>query len=301
MPAVGEDAAWKVPQVWLESEQAVSNINPNFAEARRLATPFPVWQKDDALPAELYQSLVDEFPDDEAFSRGMEVMGGRRRIASDESGFYEFLETSPAWNTLFQAINSQDFVGHILSHISDEAAAYGPRLKLAEARLNRDYFEGRARASKYLPRKAVSVFQRVTDVFSPEDEVFLHFDISSAHDGYTREIHRDTDPRIAVMLIQFSGQTEIQCDGGEFGVHSYIDPPAGGAFARQPEESGMRTDVLLPPKENTALLFLSTPHSYHSVPLMRNAKANRNFIYVGISWRKKFKWYSELPPELATA
>ena len=80
------------------------------------------------------------------------------------------------------------------------------------------------RARRNLITKAIRRLK--TALYSPQpdkNEVYLHFDISSATDGYEREIHHDLDERLVVFLVHFSDWTEA-CIGGEFGVHRYERP-----------------------------------------------------------------------------
>ena len=78
--------------------------------------------------------------------------------------------------------------------------------------------------------------------------------------------------------------------GGEFGVHEYIDDVPLERCVPQPDESEMRLSNLITPQNNTLVLFLSTPNSYHSVPTIKSLETSRKFVYAGITCKHPNVW-----------
>jgi hypothetical protein len=220
-------------------------------------------------------------------------MGGRRRVSSDELAFYAFLDQSPAWRAFHQHLTSTAFVRALLDFLEPDIRKIAPTFDVQKVRVTPHYYRNRVWLRRFLPRPLVNGVYRLLDAVASPDEYVVHIDISSAGAGYTREIHRDTDPRVAVFLVHFSDAGDVGGTGGEFGVHSYIEPPDGiSQYSRQPVQATQKTEMLIPPEKNTGVLFLSTHNSYHSVPEIRDNTGWRRFIYVGVSRRNRKPWYS---------
>jgi len=125
-------------------------------------------------------------------------------------------------------------------------------------------------------------------------DVALSFDISIANDGYTREVHRDSDSRIAAMVVyldDFSAR-----DGGSFLVHKHKVSKSMDEYEPQPASGNVVVAREYRPKSNLGLLFLNVPNAYHSVPVIQNARGFRKFFYLGISlvgkkaWKNRFRF-----------
>jgi Rps23 Pro-64 3,4-dihydroxylase Tpa1-like proline 4-hydroxylase len=126
------------------------------------------------------------------------------------------------------------------------------------------------------------------DSFSSKEELYLHLDISEASTGYGREIHHDNDNRLAAMVFYLNDQNNAQ--GGEFGIHEYIEDTPLERCVPHPDESEMKLSNLITPQKNTLVLFLSTPNSYHSVPVIKSIETTRKFVYAGISCKRPSVW-----------
>lgn len=264
----------------------------DFKNCSRIVAPFPVVSKCNILPEDTFSKLIDEFPKDSDFQLGDVVMGGRKRIASDQIGFYEFLERSPAWSRLYNSINSLDAIKSILLTFSDEISEVKGDNFLENIKFDGKYFLRKARLKKILPRKIVNAFYYFLEKYSNRNQVYLHFDISEAEVGYGREIHRDTSPRVAAFLVYFNGDFDGGAGGGEFGVYEAKADISEEGFPAQPNPDDMRLVKLIAPEPNLGVLFLSLKNSYHGVPAMKSAGKKRRFIYVGISLKGEKPWYA---------
>lgn len=275
-----------------------------IARANLFDAPFPHLRAHDFLNTGDLERLQAEFPAPEELRRFQTVMGGRRRLASDELTFYDFLETRPAWRALYDAFNSEAFVTALLSRYEAPMRAYGGRLRMPIQfdptkflRLAEDRHRHRGLSGRVRRRVEHAVARARARVPGLGDRVYVHFDISSAQDGYWREVHCDLPDRVAACLIYFSGADECGGAGGEFALHRLKRARPLWEHPRQPPEDCVELVERVRPEKNMFLSFLSTRNSYHSVPKIVGAVAPRNFIYVGITVERDTIWTA--PPSVA--
>lgn len=277
-----------------------------LSEAVRRDGPYAMVALRESLSPEFFAELLEEFPSDAEAQSFQNVMGGRRRLASDDLAFYEFLSTRPAWRALYDHINSADFVESVLDLFADDMRTRGCDLQQPvqfdpEFMLRKAHRDARSRQlwRRVLRRMGLWSGSDNDDLpeGSPGDRVFVHFDISVASEGYWREVHRDMDNRIAAFLIYFSDAEECGGSGGEFGVHRLFPAGLKGDLPSQPDPLLVETVELIRPERNMLIMFLSSPDSYHSVPVIRNARASRKFIYVGVSADRPLNWAVPAPAQ----
>jgi len=120
--------------------------------------------------------------------------------------------------------------------------------------------------------------------------LYVHFDISAAHNGYFREIHHDNDNRVVAMVFYLSDHNKDNRVGGEFSIYKYKSFRNLSLCDAHPKEEEMVEVKKIIPRKNQGIIFLSTPNSYHSVPLIKNAEKWRKFIYIGISVDNPKAW-----------
>ena len=280
----------------------------NFSQMEIVNEPFPYVVIENFLEESDLESLLEEFP--KSTSSFQNVMGGRSRLASDESEFYEFIEKSEAWGNFYSSLNSEAFVADVINTFSDKIKNYNPvgdfktftfdsnflKKKASSSFLrNLDKCQLHTISSKDLLKVVFfRIIKKITSSFSffnpsiQEKELYLHLDISEASIGYEREIHHDNDNRLSAMTFYLSDQNNMQ--GGEFAIHEYIKEVPLERCAPHPDESEMKLSRLITPKKNTLVLFLSTPNSYHSVPVIKSLKSTRKFVYAGISSKSAYVW-----------
>lgn len=206
-----------------------------FETLKKNTYPYPYMSTDTCFEESDLQKLIEEFPD---VSNGNLVMGGRKQI--DSKNLSSWLETSPTWKSFYDSLNNNETFNKITSDYSDEIKKWNGI---------------------------------IDDNFNFERDAFLHIDWSSANDGYTREIHRDTHPRIWNFIIFFNDK---DWDGGDFLVHK---SDGMTQFKQQLFGETLPVHEVFEAKKNRAVFFLSTPNSYHSVPIQSNTKTPRKFIY----------------------
>ncbi len=279
----------------------------NYSQMQIFDSPYPYVIIKDFLDEDDLKSLLDEFP--KSTSSFQNVMGGRARLASDEAEFYNFIAGNKTWRKFYSTLNSKEFTEKVVDIFSDKIADYNAIYDFKTFSFDDDFLEKQAYtnflrniekrqlhevSSKELLKTVVLRFLKkiknktaANNSFSNK-ELYLHIDISEASTGYGREIHHDSDNRLAAMVFYLTDQGKMQ--GGEFGVHEYIDDVPLERCVPQPDESEMRLSNLITPQKNTLVLFLSTPNSYHSVPIIRSLETSRKFVYAGITCKNPNVW-----------
>jgi len=207
----------------------------NFDNFDTFDYPYPYMSTDHCFSETDLEALINEFPD---VTSGNLVMGGRRQ--RDAKSLNEWINNAPTWKRFYDFLNTKDRFDKVTQQYSDEL------------------------------KKWQSI---ITENSGPTTDSFLHIDWSEAGDGYVREIHRDTDPRIWNFIIFFNDK---DWDGGDFIIHS---SDSLKIFPRQIFDKELPIHKTIEAKKNRAIFFLSTPNSYHSVSVQKNTITPRKFIY----------------------
>lgn len=256
--------------------------------------PFPFIELENCIDKTLYDQLKNEFPNDDFFNNSDTVMGGRRRIASDEPEFYSFLDQSAAWNSFYNYINSIEFIQHCFSNFEFYFKEQNIDFRVEQFKIDTEFHKSQARNRKnFITEKISKINKRLLNNNKSDKvryNIYTHFDISSAHNGYVREIHRDSAQRILNFLIFFNEKEEAHGNGGDFLIHQHNITKPLFDYEVAPNEKDTSVYKTISPQDNLGVFFLSTPNSYHSVSLIENASKFRNFIYVGISSKSNFFW-----------
>ena len=258
--------------------------------------------------------MIGEFPSEAEFKKFENVMGNRRRLSSEDSEFYSFLKKSKAWDKFYNSINSEDFVKNALSQFKDELRVYDSAINHQNFKFDREFLKNKAfkknevinKANKtsvglisskdllkiILYRIINKIIERVMryKVNKKETKLYVHFDISAAHNGYLREIHHDNDDRVIAMVFYLSDHITDSRIGGEFCIHKYKHERDLSMCEAHPNAEDMLEVKRIQPSKNQGIMFLSTPNSYHSVPLIEQADHWRKFIYIGVTVDNPKAW-----------
>ena len=106
----------------------------------------------------------------------------------------------------------------------------------------------------------------------------LFFDASAAENGYSREIHRDSDSRVFVFLLYLNSPKKMSnATGGELCLHDLVHPI--DEPDPQPDECAVRTIATIEPEPGCLVVFENDETSYHSVPQMSGFEDERVFLY----------------------
>jgi hypothetical protein len=113
-----------------------------------------------------------------------------------------------------------------------------------------------------------------------KEDYYLDYDISIGEDGYSREVHRDTNGRLIVFLFSFN---DSKHDGGEICLYRAKE----GCNKAQQYPTNVEKAVMVNHRKNRALMFLSNDVSYHSVNEITNCEIPRKFIYAAITRKRR--------------
>src|SRR6266436_2540773 len=128
-------------------------LNLSAAEYRQ--SPFPRLSLRDCLSEEDFAALNAEFPDERELASFKIVMGGRSRLASEEPAFYDFISRHPAWQRLYEFVNSRSFIENALARFSSDIANYGGTIP-DDWTFDRNYFRRVAESRKGIWHKIKS-------------------------------------------------------------------------------------------------------------------------------------------------
>lgn len=209
------------------------------------------------------------------------VMGGRSRLANDRLSFYTKGNLSESQNELYNVFNEEGFVRALLTRmlLAFPSSSEKERIELI---LKKGVFDinGAIKQKTIFKRIRRWLYKNKLDFFL-KPRYFLHFDYSSATNGYYREPHLDGENRMLGGLIYFNFPSDSRARGGELGIYK----PKPGINKRQLLDSECDLIELIIPKECDCICFLNDNTAYHGVPEMvgfANDK-KRYFCYFGIS------------------
>ena len=227
----------------------------NFSSSKQSNYPFPYIVVDNCFDEKILKNLTKEFPN---IDNQEEIFGGRKQIPviknhitpdgdlEKSESFKEWIPKAPTWKKFYDWLNSDLVFNEILS--------------------------------KY--KKPLKKWECTIDTTSSlSKDCFLHIDWSVATDGYSREIHRDSDKRIWSFLIFLSDKN---WENGDTLIHSSENL---NEYPRHIWDKSLPIHKTIEAKKNRGLFFLSVPNSYHSVNKQFNTKSNRNFVYGSYSVR----------------
>ena len=227
-------------------------------------------------------------------------------MLSTSHDFNDFLKESSAWLEFFSKFSSQesfDRLIEIFKEINPEffQENFLPHKVKMKKIIHPDNLPLFRKISKYkdLPLKQCSIklisayltryiFRKIqfelkvkaNSLFSTPGQLLA--DISMANNGYTREIHRDSDNRMMVFLLYMSPLAEGG-DGGELGAYSLKNHSQGEPFPPQPSEDECLLEQVIQPKRNRFFIFLNSDKSYHGVKAMKGHTSGRLFMYGGFT------------------
>ena len=109
----------------------------------------------------------------------------------------------------------------------------------------------------------------------------LLYDYSVAGDGYTREIHRDSDSRIIVFLI-YLNTLEAGTKGGNLEIFKLKNKVGQNNSAKPSRDECEIIDDIVP-EAGKLVIFQNGDDSFHSVSKIEKAQNKRHFIYGGFT------------------
>lgn len=214
----------------------------DFNKAKFHNEPFSYFEIEDVFDQVTLENLIEEFPD---VSTTKPTMGGRRKLEGKLAD--NWIKAAKTWQKFYDLINSQETLDFITNKYKDEL--------------------------KY--------WKSTIDHKTKISDCTTYIDWSISENGYKREIHCDSDPRIWNFLIYLNDK---QWEGGDFVIHS---SEKTSYYKQHYWHKNLPVKRTIEAKKNFGVFFLSTPNSYHSVTEQFNTIEPRKFIYGSITNSKK--------------
>lgn len=214
----------------------------DFNRAKFHDEPFNYFEIENIFDQKTLENLINEFPD---VSSTKSVMGGRRKLEGELAD--KWIKQANTWQQFYDFIYSQDTLDFVINKYQRELKSW---------------------------KSSIDSSAKISDFT-------VHIDWSMAEDGYVREIHRDSDPRLWAFLIFLNDK---QWEGGDFRIHS---SEKNSYYKQHFWHKHLPITRTFEAKKNYGIFFLSTPNSYHSVSEQFNTIEPRKFIYGSITFNKK--------------
>lgn len=264
-------------------------ISQNFEKVEE--ADFPVIFSENFLESSFYKACLKEFSSLDISSWPV-VMGSRSRLSNDDKNFYSVLANNPSLERLYELVNTKEFCSNLfeaLGYKTNDFNYHASHLRQSSnnvrgvitALLNRWKIIRFFKPLVY--RVLVKPFRQGAwskNSAIEANDIYIHFDISIAKNGYVSSPHLDSPKRVAAFLLYFSEAEETGGSGGDFTVYREIDGVRG-------QQDLSFTNVIpvtsFSPKHNLFVSFVSSDLAYHGVPEIQGATHPRRFIYVGIS------------------
>ena len=132
-------------------------------------------------------------------------------------------------------------------------------------------------------RKVISLI----DFIKREKPLLPLFDYSISNDGYAREIHRDSDNRLLVVLL-YLNELDQNTKGGDLQIfktkNKFTNKIDRNFFPPRPSEKSCTLQYKIKPRAGRLIMFLNQFNSYHAVSEMKNHKLARHFLYGGFTF-----------------
>jgi len=296
-------------------------INPsdNFRKATWLDTEFPALIIDNFISNIEGEKLIRDgksFIKSESNNNTI-IHGGRVLIPFTSDKFKRLIKVSKSWNNFYKIfkVKSLEFFLKELENIqnlSDMSITNIDELKLTKLKETEDYkllkklnlkvFE--KKYNKFLEKKIGSIpplklfsisIIRILDSYwrkinsliqylFGEKPLLPLFDYSFSSNGYGREIHRDSDNRLIVVLLYLNNLGE-STSGGDLEIYKLRKSKREqNSFPSQPEKNDCELQYIIKPKRGRLVMFINQHNSYHGVSEMINDKEGRHFLYGGFTY-----------------
>ena len=290
-----------------------------YSKATWLKTDFPALIIDDFISIQDCEELIR---DGENFIKSYEqsnsvIHGGRVMIPFSSDKFNDLKEGSKAWDQFSKIFRNKCFAFIMnelnnIQNLSEASKSSIEELKLTELRKDINYkllskFHFGDIEKKYRtlleykigsvpPNKLffISLIRLLNTYFrrfvSFKDYLFRKrpliplFDYSFSSNGYGREIHRDSDNRLIVVLL-YLNNLDLSTLGGDLEIYKIKKEKIRQNFyPPQPNKKDCNLEYIIKPKRGRLVMFVNQFNSYHAVSEMINNKKGRHFIYGGYTY-----------------
>jgi len=255
---------------------------------------------DNFLEDDFCNELINDAEKYTSINQYTNIHGNRKSLENSSLEFNELIKKSNTWKKLEEKINNQDFLDFCSQKLSIEnsfilknffkiktiSKTYEIYKKVSKKKLNSIPSKS---LLKYFFLRILRDFNRklkFSKLFFPKKiPTELLYDYSKAGNGYSREIHRDSDSRVIVILIYLnslsSGNDNAKSiEGGTLDLFKLVKKDENLA---RPKKESCELIKSITPKKGKMFIFLNENDSYHAVSELKNLDGYRNFIYGGFT------------------
>ncbi len=267
---------------------------------------------DNFIDNKLCKKLIKE---SNSIKNKTEIHGGRKFLSSTDIEFYNLLNNSKEWKNLINKINSKKFLSFCLKKFNLEDNNFSlvdffKYKNLTDAQIS--FKKLSSTRIRLIPTKNLVLYSLIrlyrdclrkikfSKMFYPyKNVVELLFDYSKAGNGYSRQIHRDSDNRLVVFILYLNKPSKKDnYKGGNFDIYKLIK---GNKNTTYPNKKNCKKIDSIKPHPGKLIVFLNDNNSYHGVEIMKNHSQLRDFIYGGFTLLNKKNPYidknSKVPTE----
>jgi hypothetical protein len=228
-----------------------------------LAEPFCIFDIAPFLDESFYERLRQDFPDPAAWEYASHQKGKKLFLNDTSPEFHRFLETSPAWATLFRSIANQRFVTHVQRFLGDQVAHRPP-----EDRHPWRFVDTRGARSAYrrVRRKVVAATSR-----GRRTPVTVALEFSVLQPGTEIPPHHAVPRKLVSLMLYFP--TDAQAGHPALGTTFFRGRDQGPGWV---EWASTMMD------EDAAAAFFSAHEEFHRSDFVPNRLVG--FVKNGVSW-----------------
>ena len=246
---------------------------------------------EDFLNAEDCRNLIN---DAKIFTKNIDFFkyhGNREDITSSSLAYSQLLLESVNWKNLANKINSEEFFNicceklgvdsnkfHLKNFFNIEFPTQNQRIykMMSDKKLNLISSKSLIKYTLYRTYRDIVRKVKFSKLFNLNKKPLeLLYNYAKAGNGYTREIHRDSDSRLIVFVL-YLNELSANGEGGTFDIYKRIKEDKNLA---QPLHESCEKIESISPGLGKLIMFLNTDESYHAVSEMKNFEDYRYFIY----------------------
>lgn len=243
------------------------------------------------------ENIIRDFESSNFSKDSYKIHGNRNFFSSTSIEINTFIQESEYFKKLIQKINSKKFLSDCLEKLNVDSSQFILKNFYKKNKISSQYLKYKKLSSqsvgtlKPLTLIKVALYKFYIDLlrkikfskifYFQKKPVELLYDFSKAGNGYSREIHRDSDSRLLVILIYLNDFPKGDFyEGGNFEIYKLID---GSKEVAQPNKKDCKIINTVKPKQGKLVVFLNDNESFHAVSKMTNHSGYRYFIYGGFT------------------
>lgn len=247
----------------------------NFDAAAFRYEPFPIGVARPVFSPEVYEELVENWPDRELFAY-MPTLGRKYSLSESNNGatYRQFVEQTPIWKKLYQEIKSQEFVGAVIQLLNGQHINLGiaEDVSVNPAPSRRRWFQRTDLAHDLLNKNIRALKTR------------FEFSMMPADGGHIKP-HTDNPDKIITLVASMvrPGEWDPAWGGGTTVLRAKDRRHSFNHMNRQLDFADADELDVFEYEPNQCVLFIKTFNSLHAVsPLTGPAGALRKTLTINI-------------------